>query len=159
HGVRVVTFSLGFGPKIVKVQRGETEYCISAVPLGGYVKLAGETVEDELTHAPDEFLSESRWGRFPVYLAGPPLNLLLAWVLLAGVLSRGADIALYQSAPPVIGTIVADGVAARAGMKVGDRVLNVDGQDTPTWEAFEVAVAPKASEPVAITVDRAGQRV
>src|SRR6188508_586373 len=78
HGVRVLTFSLGFGPKLVKVRRGPTEYCISIVPLGGYVKLAGETVEDERTGAPDEFMSKSKWTRFKVYLAGPTMNLLLA---------------------------------------------------------------------------------
>ena len=71
HGVRVLTFSLGFGPKLLKFRRGDTEYCISAVPLGGYVKLAGETVEDDASGAPDEFLSKSKWVRFQVYLAGP----------------------------------------------------------------------------------------
>ena len=80
HGVRVLTFSLGFGPKILKFTRGGTEYCISIVPLGGYVKLAGETVEDERTGAPDEFLSKSKWVRFQVYLAGPVMNMLLALV-------------------------------------------------------------------------------
>ena len=90
HGVRVITFSLGFGPKIFTVTRGGTEYCISIVPLGGYVKLAGETVEDSRVGAPDEFLSKSKWVRFQVYIAGPIMNLLLAFVVLAGVLSQGA---------------------------------------------------------------------
>ena len=101
HGVRVLTFSLGFGPKLLKFTRGGTEYCISIVPLGGYVKLAGETVEDERTGAPDEFLSKSKWVRFQVYLAGPVMNMLLAFVVLAFVLMQGADVPLYQSSPPV----------------------------------------------------------
>ena len=71
YGVKVLTFSLGFGPKLLKYRRGDTEYCISVVPLGGYVKLAGETVDDRRTGAPDEFLSKSKWVRFQVYLAGP----------------------------------------------------------------------------------------
>src|SRR5579871_3007846 len=70
YGVRVLTFSLGFGPKLLKYRAGTnaTEYCLSAVPLGGYVKLAGETVEDERSGAPDEFMSKSKWIRFQVYL-------------------------------------------------------------------------------------------
>src|SRR5258705_11385864 len=60
-GVRVLTFSLGFGPKLVKVKRGDTEYCVSAIPLGGYVKMAGENPEDNRTGAPDQFLSETKW--------------------------------------------------------------------------------------------------
>src|SRR5215831_4984017 len=94
YGVRVLTFSLGFGPKLVRVVRGGTEYCISVVPLGGYVKLAGETVEDDRTGAPDEFLSKSKWIRFQVYLAGPVMNLLLAILLLTITILRGVDVPL-----------------------------------------------------------------
>src|SRR6266550_3428073 len=95
YGVRVLTFSLGFGPKILKITRGGTEYCISAVPLGGYVKMAGENVQDERVGAPDEFLSKSKWVRFQVYLAGPLMNMVLALVLLTVTLSRGADVPLF----------------------------------------------------------------
>src|SRR6185295_5520866 len=115
HGVRVITFSLGFGPKILKFRRGETEYCISVVPLGGYVKLAGETVEEDRTGAPDEFLSKTKFVRFQVYLAGPVMNLLLAWLVLAGVLMRGADVPLSDSSPAVIGSIEQGSAAERAG--------------------------------------------
>src|ERR1043165_8449055 len=80
YGVRVLTFSLGFGPKILKFTRGATEYCISAIPVGGYVKMAGESTADERAGAPDEFLSKSKWIRFQVYLAGPTMNVLLAIV-------------------------------------------------------------------------------
>src|SRR5678816_2310694 len=96
YGVRVLTFSLGFGPKILKFTRGGTEYCVSVVPLGGYVKMAGETTADERQGAPDEFLSKSKWVRFQVYLAGPAMNVILAVVALAIVLSNGADIPRYQ---------------------------------------------------------------
>jgi regulator of sigma E protease len=96
HGVRVITFSLGFGPKILKFTRGATEYCISIIPLGGYVKLAGETADEARSGAPDEFLEQSKWVRFQVYIAGPVMNILLAIIVLAGVLSRGADVPLYE---------------------------------------------------------------
>src|SRR5215211_5952694 len=69
-GVRVLTFSLGFGPKLISLTRGDTEYCISAIPLGGYVKMAGETAEDTRTGAPDEFLSKTKWQRFQVLVMG-----------------------------------------------------------------------------------------
>src|SRR5262245_11589117 len=105
YGVRVLTFSLGFGPKLLKVTRGATEYCISAIPLGGYVKLAGETVQDQRTGEPDEFLSKSKWVRFQVYLAGPIMNLGLALVVVAIVLSLGADVPLYKSSQPVVGRL------------------------------------------------------
>ena len=73
-GVRVLTFSLGFGPKILKFKRGDTEYCISAIPLGGYVKMAGENPEDSRTGADDEFLSKTKWQRFQVLVMGPVMN-------------------------------------------------------------------------------------
>ena len=123
YGVRVLTFSLGFGPKILKFTRGGTEYCISAVPLGGYVKMAGETTADERQGAPDEFLSKSKWVRFQVYLAGPAMNLVLAVVALAIVLSNGADVPRYHSEPPIIGVMEPDIDGAKAGLEVGDRLL------------------------------------
>jgi regulator of sigma E protease len=159
HGVRVITFSLGFGPKLVKYRSGGTEYCISAVPLGGYVKLAGETSEDERTGAPDEFLSKSKWVRFQVYLAGPTMNLLLAWLLLAGVLAQGADVPLWQSSPPVIGKVAAGSPAEQAGLKVGDRILQVNGRDVPTWDDVNIEVAPEANKRLTLVVDRNGQRL
>ena len=107
HGVRVLRFSLGFDPKILKFTRGGTEYSIGIIPLGGFVKLAGETVDDERTGAPDEFLSKSKWVRFQVYLAGPIMNLLLAVIVLAFVLMKGADVPLYQSASAVVGAVEA----------------------------------------------------
>src|SRR5512146_2399108 len=77
-GIRVVTFSLGFGPKIVGFRRGDTEYCVSAIPLGGYVKMAGETPDEPLSGRPDEFMSRSKWERFQVLIMGPAMNIVLA---------------------------------------------------------------------------------
>jgi regulator of sigma E protease len=85
-GVRVLTFSLGFGPKLINIKRGGTEYCISVIPLGGYVKMAGENPEDNRTGAPDEFLSKGKWQRFQVLVMGPIMNLVLAVVVMAVVL-------------------------------------------------------------------------
>jgi regulator of sigma E protease len=159
YGVRVLTFSLGFGPKLLSVRRGDTEYCVSAVPLGGYVKLAGETVQDDRQGAPDEFLSKSKWVRFQVYLAGPVMNIVLAIVILTFVLARGADVALYHTEAPVIGTVTAGSAAEAAGLRVGDRIVSIDGKETPTWDSLDMAVVPKANRQLAMVVDRQGQRL
>ena len=90
-GVRVLTFSLGFGPKLLNVRRGDTDYCISAIPLGGYVKMAGENPDDSRTGSPDEFLSKTKWQRFQILIAGPAMNLLLAVVVMAIVLMQGVE--------------------------------------------------------------------
>jgi regulator of sigma E protease len=154
HGVRVITFSLGFGPKIARFERGGTEYCISIVPLGGYVKLAGETVDEKQTGAPDEFLSKSKWVRFQVYIAGPIMNILLAWIVLAGVLSQGADVPLYVSEPPVIGRVAEGSPAAAAGLRPGDRILSVDGRPVDTWDAMSIEVVTKAGRELTLLVAR-----
>jgi regulator of sigma E protease len=157
YGVRVITFSLGFGPKLIKVRRGPTEYCISLIPLGGYVKLAGETVQDQRSGEPDEFLSKSKWVRFQVYLAGPLMNLGLALVVVAVVLSLGADVPLYQSSPPVIGTVSAGSAGEASGLKPGDRVMSVDGKKVDTWDALAMEYLPKANQELELGVLRDGQ--
>jgi regulator of sigma E protease len=159
HGVRVHTFSLGFGPKLLKFRRGDTEYCISAVPLGGYVKLAGETVEDARTGAPDEFLSKSKWVRFQVYLAGPIMNILLAIVVLAGVLAQGADVPTYEQSPPVIGHVEPGSPAEAAGLRPGDRVLTVQGRAVATWDQLLLEILPRANQALKVTALRDGQTI
>jgi regulator of sigma E protease len=158
YGVRVLTFSLGFGPKLLKYRRGDTEYCVSVIPLGGYVKLAGETVDDRRTGAPDEFLSKSKWVRFQVYLAGPVMNILLAFFVLAGVLAQGADVPIWMDAPPVIGTVDEDTPAAQAGLRPGDRIVSVNGRETPTWDSLNYEVLPKAGRELTLVIDRQGER-
>lgn len=159
HGVRVLRFSLGFDPKIFKLSRGGTEYSVGIIPLGGFVKLAGETVDDERTGAPDEFLSKSKWVRFQVYLAGPIMNLLLAFVLLAFVLMKGANVPLYQSSPAVVGAVEAGSPADRAGVKLGDRIVSIDGREVPTWDALDLEVTPKANHALSVGIDRRGERL
>ena len=158
-GVRVLTFSLGFGPKIFSTKRGDTEYAISAIPLGGYVKMAGEQPDDERSGANDEFLSKSKWQRFQVLIAGPLMNVLLAIVVLAGVLYQGADVPLYQDEPAVVGRVADDSPAAQAGIQVGDRIVSIDGTETPTWDDVFMYILPKANRAVSVVVDRGGRTV
>jgi regulator of sigma E protease len=136
--------------------RGGTEYSIGVIPLGGFVKLAGETVDDQRTGAPDEFLSKSKWVRFQVYLAGPTMNVLLALVLLTITLSGGADVPIFESAVPVIGKVTAGSPADRAGLRPGDQIVKVDGKATDTWERLEDTVAPQARRELDVVAVRDG---
>ena len=151
YGVKVLAFSLGFGPKLVKVTRGDTEYLICAIPLGGYVKLGGEEAP---TGDPTEFMAQSKWVRIQVYLAGPIMNILLAIILTAGILTQGANVPLYHKAAPVIGIVKADGAGAKAGLQVGDRVVRVNGKDVATWDDFDMVVANKANRKLDLVVAR-----
>ncbi len=158
-GVRVLTFSLGFGPKLLKVTRGDTEYCVSAVPLGGYVKMAGDAAEDNPSGRPDEFLSKTKWERFQILIMGPVMNIVLAVVVLAIVLTQGVDMPAYENRPPVIGKVAADSPAARVGLVPGDRLLTIDGDAVDSWRAAYTAIGTRPSREVPVTVDRGGQTV
>ena len=159
HGVRVLTFSLGFGPKILKVTRGDTEYCVSVIPLGGYVKMAGETPEDQRTGQPDEFLSKTKWQRFQILFAGPAMNILLAVVVLAFVLAQGAQVKAYLDEPPVIAGVLSGSPAERAGLMPGDRVLTVGGRNITTWEQLDIAIGTKPDRDVSLTLVRDGRTI
>jgi regulator of sigma E protease len=158
-GVRVLTFSLGFGPKLLSFRRGETEYCVSAIPLGGYVKMAGENPEDARTGASDEFLSKSKWERFQVLIMGPVMNIILALVVMSLVLYQGADVPAFEQQPMVVGAVAPDSVAAKAGIQPGDRVVAVNDVPTPTWEAFSMQIIPRAGREVRLAIDRGGKRI
>ena len=156
-GVRVLTFSLGFGPKILKFTRGDTEYCVSAIPLGGYVKMAGESPDDPRSGAPDEFLSKTKWERFQVLIMGPVMNIVLAVVVMAIVLAQGAEVPAYEDQPPVVGAVKMNSAAERAGIVPGDRILTVAGDNVPTWKDMAIAISMKANRSVAVTLNRDGR--
>jgi regulator of sigma E protease len=156
-GIRVLKFQLGFNPTILSVRRGDTEYSIGALPLGGYVKMAGETPDSGPTGRPDEFLSKTKWERFQVLIMGPVMNLLLAVVVLAFVLYRGAEIAAYTDQPPVVGSVQSGSAAAAIGIQAGDRIISVAGRNVDTWEDLFVAIGTRANRETAIVVRRGGQ--
>jgi regulator of sigma E protease len=157
HGIRVLTFSLGFGPKLLKVKRGDTEYAISAIPLGGYVKMAGENPEDQRTGSDDEFLSKTKWQRFQVLIMGPVMNLILAVVLLAIVLMQGTEIPSYQDEPVVVGRVEANSAGERAGLRPGDRIVAIGDEQVPTWDKFFISVGMKANRDVQVAYLRDGR--
>jgi len=156
-GVRVLTFSLGFGPKILSTRRGDTEYCISAIPLGGYVKMAGETADDPRTGRDDEFLSKTKWQRFQVLIMGPLMNIALAVVLMWVVLLRGADVPAFLDQPPVVGAVPASSPAAKGGIKPGDRIVRVSGREVRDWEQLSIAIGTKPGREVPIELVRDGR--
>jgi len=158
-GIRVLTFSLGFGPKLLKFRRGDTEYCVSAVPLGGYVKMAGENPADERTGSHDEFMSRNKWERFQVLIMGPTMNIVLAIVVMTVVLYQGAEIPIYENKQPVIGTVVQGSAADQVGIKIGDQIVSVAGIVTDTWKDLFMAVMSRADQEISLVVrDANGDR-
>ena len=153
-GVRVDVFSIGFGKRLVGFRRGETDYRISALPLGGYVKMAGENPLETRSGAPDEFMSHPRWQRFVIAIAGPAMNVLLAIGLLTGVYMVHYERPQFFDKPAVIGWVLDNSAAAKAGIEQGDRIVRIDNTNNPTWEdvILKVMISPK--EPVSIAIQR-----
>lgn len=156
-GIRVLKFQLGFNPTVLSFRRGDTEYGVGALPLGGYVKMAGDNPDDVLTGRPDEFLAKSKWERFQVLIAGPAMNLILAVVLTAAVLYQGIDQPAFQNQPVVVGAIPADSPAARADIKIGDRVIAVQNRDVGTWEQFFIQISQRTGRETTLKLLRDGQ--
>jgi regulator of sigma E protease len=156
HGVRVLTFSLGFGPKLFKFTRGDTEYCISIIPLGGFVKMAGETPDDDTPPKQDEFFAKTKWQRFQIYIAGPAMNVLAAFLIMIGVYLNGASEPSYQRNPVEVGKVNEGSSAAKAGIKVGDRLIRIAGSDTPTWADYEKAMLLAAGRQIEVVLVRQG---
>jgi len=158
-GVRVLTFSLGFGPKLLNIKRGDTEYCISAIPLGGYVKMAGENPEDSRTGAPDEYLSKGKWQRFQVLIMGPVMNIILAVVVMAVVFYQGAQVPLYEQQQVVVGSFSDTSVAQKAGVQLGDRIVTIDSKPIDNWDQLAMAVVTKAKRQLELGIVRGGKPV
>ena len=156
-GVYVETFSIGMGPKLLKKKYGETEYCLSAIPLGGYVKMKGENPDEGLTGASDELTSKSIPVRFSVFFAGPLMNILLALVLVSSVFYIGIQMPKYLDDPPVIGWIDKDSPAQEMGLEIGDLILSVGGEQVHTWEQAVLYIASTGAKMLDIEVQR-GQK-
>jgi regulator of sigma E protease len=158
-GIRVLKFQLGFNPTILSYKYGDTEYSIGALPLGGYVKMAGEQTDDGPTGDPAEFLSKTRWERFQVLVMGPVMNLLLAFVLAAVVLYQGAEVESYNDQPVDVGVVKTGSPAARADIRSGDRIVTVGGHRVDTWEEFFVNIGTRANREVQVGLLRQGADV
>lgn len=152
-GMGVSTFSLGFGPKILKRTWGKTEYALSLVPLGGYVALVGEQEDSELPEGftrEESFSLRPAWQRLLVVAAGPVANMLLAW-LLCWILAFGWGTPLLL---PQVGGLVENGPAAKAGVQAGDTIVRIDGQPIVAWDDMTRAIARSNGQPLSVVLER-----
>src|SRR5579871_681109 len=156
-GVRVEVFSIGFGKRLIGFRKGETDYRIAAIPLGGYVKMSGENPMDTRTDDPREFLNHPRWHRFLIAIAGPTMNILLAIVLLTTVYMVHYEYPAVYDDPTVIGWVAKDTPASKAGIQVGDRITRIDDVSNPTWEQVDLKQALSPGQPMLVDVERNGQ--
>lgn len=155
-GVRVEVFSIGFGKRLLGFKKGETDYRISAIPLGGYVKMSGENPMDDRTGDPGEFLSHPRWQRFLVALAGPAMNLMLAFLLWTGVFMVHYEYAAVIDGPAFVGWIMPGTPAANAGIQPGDQIVRVDDIENPNWEQVGYKEALSPNQPLKFEILRKG---
>jgi regulator of sigma E protease len=157
-GVRVEVFSVGFGKRLWGFRRGDTDYRISVLPLGGYVRMAGESPLESRTGDPGEFMSHPRWHRFLIVTAGPAMNLLLAVGLLTAVyMVRYEYLAFLDDKPPVVGWVGKDSAAAKAGVRPGDRITRIENVQHPGWDDLLLKVSLSPSQPVELAVQRGGE--
>ncbi len=154
--MRVERFSLGFGPTLWSRRRGETEWAVSALPLGGYVRIAGMAPGEAIDPADRAaYVNQPAWHRFLVILAGPALNYAAALVLAAGLLLGAA---FPEADPgPVLGEVVAGGPAQAAGLRPGDRVAAVEGRPIGSWRQLVAEVMARPGRPMALEIRRGGE--
>lgn len=161
--IRVETFSFGFGPRLFGYKWGHTDYRVSLIPLGGYVKLGGDESNAPLEGqgasdipAEEQFNLRPRWQRISVALAGPVMNILTALAIpMAGALMYGVP----ATPAPVVRELAREGAAAKAGFQVGDRIVVFNGIEQPKWDTIRGDALLSPGQPIPVVVERNGQRV
>jgi regulator of sigma E protease len=154
----VEIFSIGFGPRLWGRKRGDTDYRISALPIGGYVKMAGDNPAEERAGDPAEFLSKPRWQRAVIAIAGPTMNIVMAVLLIGGLHLVGMPSAAYLDQPAEVGGVMKGSLAEKAGIQREDRIVSLQGVQNPTWERALLElqlIGP--DQPIALEVEREGQ--
>src|SRR5215471_12286568 len=157
--IKVETFSVGFGPRLIGFRKGDTDYRISAFPLGGYVKMAGETPMDEIKGLEHEFLSKPKWQRFLVASAGPAMNVILAIGLITGLYIYGTDVPEFLIGQAVINVVEPGSPADRAGIKPGDQIVSFDGKNSPDWQDVQNTVLTSPGRALPVVIDRNGKKL
>lgn len=152
-GVRVEVFSIGFGPKIWSFKKGDTQYVISAIPVGGYVKMAGEEPREELKGTEWEFYSKPICKRFNIVVAGAVVNYILGFVLFCTVFMKGAPVPTSR-----IGKILEGYPAEKVGLRENDKIIEIDGKKVKYWEdVLEILHNKKEKDMTMLTVTRDGE--
>jgi regulator of sigma E protease len=152
-GIAVERFSIGFGPVLARWRSKGTEFCLSLLPFGGYVKLAGEE-EKDATGDPSEFHARPAWQRFLVIFAGPFLNAVLAFVIFAGIYVAG-----FPALASAVGKVLPGSPAEAAGLREGDRIVSIDGREITLWEELLAVLQTNGGETVTLGVERDGERL
>ncbi len=157
-GVGVLTFSLGFGQKLISKKIGETEYQISAFPLGGYVKIIGENPEEEVSEEDRgrSFSDKPIRTRVAIIGFGPFMNLVLAFVLLSLVALIGFKVPAFIEAPPRVGWIEPDSPAQRAGLREGDLIIRINDRTVSNWEEVNLIIATNPKARLRLDIEREG---
>jgi regulator of sigma E protease len=169
-GIRVEVFSIGFGKRLIGFRRGDTDYRISLVPLGGYVKMSGEAAGDGVPSSssetdsraaegpdPGDFSAHPRWQRILIGLSGPFANFILAFVLMTGLYMMHNEVPSFYSEPAVVDFVAPGSAASKAGILSGDRIVRFDTQENPTWEQVDIRAALDANSTVPVAVERGGK--
>jgi regulator of sigma E protease len=160
-GIRVETFSFGYGKRLFGVRGKETDYRVSLIPMGGYVKFLGEgeffADGGKMNLPPDHFLAKTRWQRFMVMVMGSLMNIFLAVLIFSVINMVGVSVPAYQDETPVIGYIDPGSPAEKAGFQLEDEILRVDKEEVQTWNDVEVAVGSKPDRVIPIEIRRGGE--
>jgi regulator of sigma E protease len=157
-GVAVEKFSLGFGPKIIGLKRGETEYRISLLPLGGYVKMMGESPDEDVSEKDMErsFTHKTVSRRAAIVVSGPIMNLLLMFFLMPTIYMIGIQVPAYLEKPPVIGYMEKNSAAERTGLRKGDIIREVDKREVKNWEQLTTRIISSPNNTLFLKVERKG---
>jgi regulator of sigma E protease len=154
-GIRVEVFSFGYGKRLFGFKKGHTDYRISILPMGGYVKFLGEGVfEPNRPMEPDDFAAKTRWQRFLVIAMGPIMNILLALLIVAGINMVGVSTPVYQDQVPVIGWLEPGSPAAKSDLRIDDRILSINGRKVATWTDVEMAVSTRPERMLTLEIRR-----
>jgi regulator of sigma E protease len=151
--VRVLVFSFGFGKRLFGFRKGDTDYRVSLVPLGGYVRMAGDSPEENVAGNPDEFLSKPKWQRFLILVAGPFMNIVIAISFIAIAAMSGIDEPVIK---PVIASVTAGKPAAKAGLQAGDRLVRIKGEPIQDYHDVQMVIAMNAGTSLEVLYDRNG---
>ncbi len=157
-GVRVEAFSVGFGPRLFGIKRGDTDYKVCLLPLGGFVKMTGENPSDEQpADDPGAFSAHPRWQRMLIGVAGPVANFILAFVLMAFYFGWINEVPAHDVKTTSIEWVIPGSAAAEAGLQPGDEIRRFDTAENPTWEQFYARMSLDPNQTVPVTVDRDGK--
>ncbi len=157
-GVRVLVFSLGFGQRIWGFRRGDTDYRLSLIPLGGYVSFDGQDPSQD-SQDPQSFQNQPRWQRILIYLAGPGMNAVLAVLLVALVFTMGTEFSNQRDVSTEVGLVLADSPADLAGLETGDLITSLDGEAVADWQAVSLAVVTSPEREMSVGYTREGEEL